>query len=387
MLRWAREQAGCSLEQAGKAAGRDAGAVAAWESAESGQLPTVRQAQNLARAYRVPFAMFYMTRPTPDLEREAVPEFRRLDPETGSARPQSRQLRWMIRQAQERQAFAIELMEDDGESPLSWVGSASLDEDPEALGGRIRKELGVLDDEPEIGDKERVLDWWVERVENLGAFVSRYRPDGNQHWFVEPSEARGLSLCHPLAPYIVLNSRDAPAARTFTLMHELSHIYYGHCGVDDISDEQWIADDDKVLERRCNQVAAAVLMPSARFRREWSNLPDDLADTVSRVADVFGVSRLAVAVRARSDVMRFISEEQLIGMRRRLNDEYREFRDSRPTGGNGGMAPSVLVSKDLGGRFAKLVFDAYADGRLSRLEVAEAFDARMRDIEGIRSRL
>lgn len=145
MLRWAREQAGCSLEQAGKAAGRDAGAVAAWESAESGQLPTVRQAQNLARAYRVPFAMFYMTRPTPDLEREAVPEFRRLDPETGSARPQSRQLRWMIRQAQERQAFAIELMEDDGESPLSWVGSASLDEDPEALGGRIRKELGVLE--------------------------------------------------------------------------------------------------------------------------------------------------------------------------------------------------------------------------------------------------
>ena len=387
MLLWAREQAGCSLEEAGKAAGRDADTVAAWESPESGQLPTVRQAQRLARAYRVSFALFYLEGPTPDLEYETVPEFRRIDPDTGSVRPQSRQLRWMIRQAQERQSFAVQLLEDFGETSLSWVGSASLDDAPETLGGRIREELGVSDNAPITNDKERVLDWWVERVETLGALVSRYRPDGNQHWFVDPSEARGLSLCHPLAPYIVLNSRDAPAARTFTLMHELAHIYYGHCGVDDISDERSISDDDKVLERRCNQVAAAVLMPSARFRREWRNLADDLADKVSRVADVFGVSRLAVAVRARSDVMRFISEEQLIGMRRRLDDEYREFRDSRPTGGSGGMAPSVRVLKDLGHRYTRLVFSAYAEGRLSRLDVADTLGARINDIESIRSRL
>ncbi len=387
MLRWAREQAGCSLEQAGKAASKDAASVAAWESPESGQLPTVRQAQKLARSYRVPFAMFYMTRPTPDLEREAIPEFRRLDPETGSVLPQSRQLRWMIRQAQERQSFAVELLEDFGEPPLPWVGSASIDDDPETLAGRIREELGLRDDTPVTNDKEEILNWWVEHVEALGAFVSRYRPDGNQYWFVEPSEARGLSLCHPLVPYIVLNSRDAPAARTFTLMHELAHIYYGQCGVDDISAERLTLDDDRVLERRCNQVAAAVLMPSVRFRREWRNLSDDLANKVSRVADVFGVSRLAVAVRARSDVMQFISEEQLVGMRRRLDDEYREFRDSKPAGGSGGMAPWVRVLKDLGHKYTRLVFDAYSEGRLSRLDVADTLGARINDIESIRSGL
>ena len=387
MLRWAREQAGCSLEQAGKSAGKDAAVVAAWESPESGQLPTVRQAQRLARAYRVSFALFYLEGPTPDLEYETVPEFRRIDPDTGNVHPQSRQLRWMIRQAQERQAFAIELLEDFGEPPLSWVGSASLDDTPETLGGRIREELGVSDDAPATNDKEMVLDWWVERVETLGALVSRYRPDGNRHWFVEPSEARGLSLCHPLAPYIVLNSRDAPAARTFTLMHELAHLYYGRCGVDDIGDERLISDGDRVLERRCNQVAASVLMPSAQFRREWRNLADDLADKVSRVADIFGVSRLSVAVRARSDVMGFISEEQLNGMRRRLDDEYREFRDSRPTGGDGGMAASVRVLKDLGHRYTRLVFGAYAEGRLSRLDMADTLGARISDIESIRSRL
>ena len=219
MLRWAREQAGCDLEQAGKSAGKDAASVAAWESADSGQRPTIRQAQALAQAYRVPLALFYLAQPSPDLERETVPEFRGLDPETGAVRRQSRQLRWMIRQAQERQAFIVELLEHGGEVPLEWVGSTPSDADPELLGGRMRESLQVNGEAPQSNDKERLLDWWIERVEALGAFVSRYRPDGNPYWSVEPSEARGLSLCHPLAPYIVLNSRDAPAGRIFTLLH------------------------------------------------------------------------------------------------------------------------------------------------------------------------
>ena len=386
MLRWARELAGCSREEAGKAAGKNAAAVAAWESPDSGELPTVPQAKALAHAYRVSFALFYLEWPTPDLEYAVVPEFRRIDPAAGGVPPQSRQLRWMIRQAQERQAFAIELLRDDGSSPQEWVGSASLDEDPEAVGGRIRAALGVGSDEPKIRNREQVLEGWVERVENLGAFVSRYLPVGNTHWFVKPSEARGLSLCDTLAPYIVLNSRDAPAGRTFTLMHELAHLYYGQCGLDDLSDEELVSVDHRILEQRCNQVAAAVLMPSDRFSQEWRNAAGGLNDKVGLVADAFGVSRLAVAVRAKSDVVRFISGEQFRDLRNWLDAEYNEYRESRPKGG-GGILPAVRAIKELGGRYARLVLDGYADGRLSRLDAADALDARLRDIDDIRNRL
>ena len=364
MLRWAREQAGCDLEQAAKSAGTKATVVAEWESSAFDRLPTIVQAQKLAHAYRVPLAVLYMERPAAGLAWESIPEFRGLDPEIGSIRPQSRQLRWMIRQAQERQAFAFELLEDAGEFPLTWVGSATLDDDPESLGERIRRELSVNGDIPRIKDRERILDWWVDRVESLGAFVSRYRPDGNKYWFVEPSEARGLSLCHPLAPYIVLNSRDAPAGRTYTLMHELAHIYYGQCGVDDLGDERLAPIDTRVLEQRCNRVAASVLMPSALFRREWGNASEDIYDRFRRLADVFGVSQQAVAVRARSDTMRFISVDQYDDFLNLLDDEYREFRQSRPSRGDGGMAPAVRVLKEFGDKYTGLLFDAYADGRL-----------------------
>ncbi len=387
MLRWAREQAGCDLDQAAKSAGTNATAVAEWESGSTGQLPTIRQAQKLARAYRVPLAVLYLERPTPDLGWESVPEFRRLDPEIGGTRPQSRQLRWMIRQAQERQAFAIELLDDVAESPLPWVASASLDEDPESLGGRIREALAVSDETPATADRERVLDWWVERVENLGAFVSRYRPDGNQHWSVEPSEARGLSLCHPLAPYIVLNSRDAPAGRIFTLLHELAHIYYGQCGLDDLVDERHIPVNSRILEQRCNQVAGASLMPSIMFTQEWEKATGSVMDKVRTVSDVFGVSQQATVVRARLNGMRLISEEQYGSILGYLANEYREYRDSKVAGGGGRMASPVRVLKDLGGKYARLVFNAYADKRLSQLDVADALDARVGDVDGIRNRL
>ena len=384
MLRWAREQAGCDLEQAAKSAGTDTSTIAEWESSGTVHLPTVRQAQKLARAYRVSLAILYLEHPTPGLSWESVPEFRKLDPETGSIRSQSRQLRWMIRQAQERQAFAIELLEDDGESPQPWIGSVSLDEDPEVLGGRIREELGVNGDLPQSNNKERVLDWWVERVESLGAFVSQYRPDGNQHWSVEPSEARGLSLCHPIAPYIVLNSRDAPAGRIFTLMHELAHIYYGQCGVDDLGDERQIPVNVRILEHRCNQVAGASLMPPAMFMREWEKAVGSMMDKVSKVADVFGVSRQATVVRARSNGMQLISEEEYGSIIGYLTNEYREIRDSRLVGGGGGMAVPLRILKDFGGKYTRLVLSAHAEERLSRLEAADALDVRVSDIEGIR---
>ena len=351
------------------------------------QLPTIRQAQNLARAYRVPLTVFYLVEPIPELENETVPEFRGLDPESGGIRAQSRQLRWMIRQAQNRQALAVELSEYAKESILPWVGSASLNEDPELLGAQIRQNLGVNGNIPRIRDMERILDRWVERVESIGVFVSRYRPDGNQYWFVEPSEARGLSLCHPLAPFIVLNSRDAPAGRIFTLMHELAHIYYGQCGLDDLKDERVVPLESRILEQRCNGVAAAVLMPSAHFQREWGSSQDDLPDRIRRLAEVFGVSRQAVAVRARSSAMRFLSEAQYDHFVGLLDEEYREFRQSKVSGGNGGMAPSVRVLKEFGGKFTGLLFDAHAEGRLNRLDVSDTLNARLKDIEVIRQRL
>ena len=385
-LRWAREQAACSLDEAAKAVGLPVERVAEWESPDSSALPTVRQAQKLAGAYGIPFALLYLDRSLPEPEFEAVPEFRGLDPELGQVRPHSRQLRRMIKQARERQAFAVELLESVGQSPLPWVGSATPSLDPELLGNTIRADLGEVNELPNPHDRERLLDWWVELVEGLGAIVSRYRPDGNRYWGVEPSEARGLSLCHPLAPYIVLNSRDAPAGRIFTLMHELAHLYFGQCGIDDIGDERMLPAYARSLEQRCNQAAAAVLMPADRFSQAWQSAAGNVRDKVATTADRFGVSRQAAAVRAKSDALNLISSDDYAALFGYWSEEYREFRANRELAG-GGMSVPARVFKDFGARYVGLVCDAQDAGILSLLDAAEALGARAGDVDRIRMRL
>ena len=387
-LRWAREQAACNLDEAAKLVGQPVETVAEWETPDSNALPTVRQAQKLAGAYGVPFALLYSDRSPSEPEFAAIPEFRGLDPELGRVRPHSRQLRRMIKQAQQRQDFAVELLGMLGQTPLEWVGSATLSDNPESLGDRIREDLGGVKELPNPNNQERLLDWWVELVENLGAIVSRYRPDGNRHWVVEPSEARGLSLCHPLAPYIVLNSRDAPAGRIFTLIHELAHLYFGQCGVDDIGDERLLPVDARILEQRCNQVAAAILMPSDQIIQVWRSTTGNNKDKVRTMADTFGVSRQAAALRAKSDALRLISSDDYNEMFGHLLGEYPEFRKNRAlSSGGGGMPIPVRVLKDFGSRYVGFVCEARDEGMLSLLDTAEALGARAGDVDGIRKRL
>ena len=184
MLQWAREQAACSLEDAGKIVKQPLQMVESWEYPGLDARPTVRQAQKLANAYGIPFALLYLGQPYTDLEPDPVPEFRGLDPGSGQVRPHTRQLRRMARQAQERQAFAVGLLELAGQAPLPWVGSVTPSQNSELLGADIRASLANGAEPSHPGERERVLDWWVESVEGLGAIVSRYRPDGNLHWTV-----------------------------------------------------------------------------------------------------------------------------------------------------------------------------------------------------------
>ena len=111
------------------------------------------------------------------------------------------------------------------------------------------------------------------------------------------------------APVIFINAADAPQARLFTLIHELTHIWLGISGVSDGK-----PDSHRKEERVCNAVAAEFLVSTELFLQQWNSDFDDWKDNLAQIATQFHVSKWVVARKA--------LDNQLISA-----DDYRQYTD------------------------------------------------------------
>ena len=119
---------------------------------------------------------------------------------------------------------------------------------------------------------------------------------GRTHSDIGEDVFRGFALADGLVPFVVINDNDAEAARPFTLIHELAHIWIGASGVSGPLREV----PENVVERFCNDTASRLLLPPDAIP-DFSSLQtadfDSVNAAVTRVAGIWNVSEPAVAYR------------------------------------------------------------------------------------------
>ena len=54
---------------------------------------------------------------------------------------------------------------------------------------------------------------------------------GSHHTTIDVKVFRGFALADRFAPFVVINDKDAAEAWSFTLLHELCHLFLGETGV------------------------------------------------------------------------------------------------------------------------------------------------------------
>ncbi len=291
LLEWAREESGYALEQVAKRLGTKPERVRAWEKGEV--RPSVRQVQELSKFYHRPFGIFFLQ------ERPKLPplsaEYRRLPGvRQGEETPE---FRLALRLMSLRRAQALELSEEiDAEFP-EFALEIHLQEPVTEAGDRLRRALAV-DPARQSAWRDDWQAWreWRAAVESLGVLVFQFPK-------VRLTEARGLALLDFPLPAIGINSKEfAPAARAFTLMHELAHIGLAKSREEAVAlresrDEASWAE----VERFAEAVASAVLIPQDVLE---SLLPVSRSirwdiEAVRGLARRFRVTSLAMATRLR----------------------------------------------------------------------------------------
>lgn len=322
-----------------------------WLSGEA--QPTLKQLEDFARLTHTAFGYFFL--PQPPVLALPVPDFRTVRDEA-LAEPSSDLLDTLYL-CQQRQDWYRDHARMHGLPVLPFVGSASVQERPEAVAQRLRDTLGLST------EARRQLPTWTDalrqliaKAEDAGVMVMVSSVVGsNSHRKLDVGEFRGFALADDLAPLIFLNGADSKAAQMFTLAHELAHLWLGASGV---SDAQAGQVPEQHTERWCNQVAAELLMPMDELRaahQPHAPIPDE----IQRLAREFKVSTL-VALRRLFDAG-FITQAALWQHYREEQERLRTLKERSSPGGDFYRSLGARTSK----RFARAIVASTLEGLTS----------------------
>lgn len=377
---WARESAGYSDQAAAKKIGVPLERLLAWESDEKDDRPTINQLRKMARVYKRPLSVFYLSeRP---MTFKTLRDYRRL-PGVGLAE-YSPELIYEQRLIDERREQVIEMASELQIDSLTFSHAADLDEDPEEVGFRLREILGVSIEEQSTWQDSRIaFNEWRRRIENLGVLVFQMSS-------VPSDEVSGMAVCAEVYPAVSVNRKNTTYARRILfLLHEFAHLLVRRSGVSDGRLEDQRPPEEQRVEVWCNAVVAATVMPRRQF------LSDDLvrdnngdqwvnAD-IERISNRYSVSCEAVVHRLYSlgkATRSFYVAKRKEYESQRKNKVQKKVGEYKSSGGfKGNQAINAL--SDLGKPFVRLVLSSFYENRMTLSDAVGCLNVKVKHLQAI----
>jgi len=374
ILKWTREAASLSLEEAAQKLGMSGdGAAERLEAIEGGDKdPTRPMLVRMSEKYRRPLLTFYLLGPPKKSDKGR--DFRTLPeaPPTGT----EALLDALLRDLHARQGLVrAALKEAEEDEPLGFVGSARITDGVNSLVESIRQTLDVsLEDfrqQRTIDDAFKLLRAGAERA---GVFVLLMGNLGSHHTDIDVRAFRGFALADAVAPFIVINEKDSRAAWSFTLLHELAHIWLGQTGISGY-------DGEEEVERFCDAVAARYLLDPQELQQigaAASIKPNELSDRIGEFANERNLSRKMVAYNLwRAGAISAVAY-------RRLSDSFdveRRALQAKGRESEGGADYYVVRRHRVGSALLELVRRMVAGGALSTVKAGRVLGVKPTNVD------
>jgi Zn-dependent peptidase ImmA (M78 family)/transcriptional regulator with XRE-family HTH domain len=310
VFKWARESAKMTEEIAASKVAVPIEKFKEWENGND--YPTIRQAQKLAKAYRRPFALFFL----PDVPNDFQPlqDFRK----AGSKELSTPSI-FIIREIQQKQAWIRDVNEENNENKVSFIGKYSIKDNPKIVAQDILNELNI---NPFNYTSNNPILEWIDKAESNGVFISRTSYI-HPRLKLDSNEIQGFAIADSYAPFVFINSDDWNAPQLFTLVHELAHLWISETGIsNDIEPSIKNINEYNPIELFCNEVAANALIP-IEFIENLDDKAFDHAKEVFKNAKSIGVSSFALLVRALN--LNIISFSVYNNLKHQADIEYNEF--------------------------------------------------------------
>ncbi len=380
VFKWARESARMTEETAAAKISISIDKLKGWEAGTN--QPTIRQAQTLAKAYKRPFALFFLPEITKDFQ--PLQDFRK----SGSKSLSTASV-FIIREIQQKQSWISEVNEENNENKIPFVGRFSIKDNPITLANDILNTFSIT---PANYKTETPIKEWIDKAESNGIFISR-TSFIHSRLKLDSEEIQGFVIADPYAPFVFINSDDWNAPQLFTLVHELAHLWIAETGIsNDIEPEIKNKDKFHPIELFCNEVAANALIPENII----SNLDKTTfgnSTEVFKAAKKIGVSSFAFLVRALN--LNLISISVYQTLKREADIEYNAFlkreaekKAKQKKKENSGGPNYFLLQLNRNSRlFTQTVLDAFRGGFIEPTQASNLLNVQVNKFQKLETQL
>jgi len=380
ILRWARETAGFSREQAArKISLKEARGVpgdARLAELEAGRTaPSRTLLERMAQQYRRSLLTFYL--PERPRTGDRGEDYRTIpDAKKGTSAPL---LDALLRDIKARQdMLRTVLVEEEEAQPLQFINSMRVGDGAEAVIASIRRTIKIAS--PELRTQSSPTEVFAvlrNHAESAGIFVLLAGNLGSYHTALDVEVFRGFALADKIAPFVVINDLDARSAWSFTLLHELAHLWIGATGVSGFFSQSR-------TEQFCSDVASKYLLPDQDLELlsiSSSNIAT-AAEAITTFARDRHLSRSMVAYRLlrRGAITQPVWSRLSAKFREEWN-QSREAQRARARETDGGPNYYVVRRHRLGSAILRVVGRNLSEGNLTPTKAARILGVKARSVE------
>ena len=263
------------------------------------------------------------------------------------------------------------LSDDEDTQKLPFVASCKMSQGAKVVEANIRATLGVTSaDQWRAKDSGALFSLLRAAAERAGVYVLLLGDLGSHHSDIGEDVFRGVALADDIAPFVVINDNDAAPARSFTLLHELAHIWIGASGVSG----PMRGVSENAIERFCNEVAGEFLLPPEALEKMAATRGADFDRAMSLTDDIartWNVSQGVVAYRFLLN--RWITDEVATTMFRAFTGRWRAQKQrDREARGPDDTGPNYYIVRRsrLGAGLLDVVRRALQDDALTHTKAA-----------------
>lgn len=331
----------------------------------------------MSQQYRRPLIAFYMKdRPAAGSRPEDFRNIPDRDPSSDIL------ISVLVRNVRARQSAVREILIDEESAPLEFVASKSIKDVPDAVIKNIIEVTGIEREEFRAkATPELAFAYLRAKIEAVGVFVLLIGNLGSHHTAIDAEAFRGFALADKIAPFVVVNDQDARTAWSFTLLHELAHIWLGASGISGkVSDVE--------TEKFCNTVANLFFLSDGELDGLKIKRNTPLQEAISAIAE-FARKRHVSGSMVAYGLLRKgrVTVETWRAITHFFAAQWRKGRDEQKQRDQDSTGPSYYVVRRhrLGRALMHTVSRALSEGTLSHTRASQILGVKPRSVSPLLS--